>query len=135
MKSMKYDFKFFFRRQRPTAFLNPESVISDGGYLVVCPRLAEGGRIEEAADFFFGRSDGFLVPREEHGFDEGSASGDDNLCAAVFQADLGKQGRYEKGTVGVGEPSTWRRVSKAGAKEATFRTKASRPSGPYFRSR
>ena len=78
MKSMKYDFKFFFRRQLPTAFLNPESVISDGGHLVVCHELAEGGRIEEAADFFFGRSDGFLV--EEHGFGEGSASGDDNLC-------------------------------------------------------
>lgn len=66
MKSMKYDFKFFFRRQLPTAFLNPESVISDGGHLVVCHELAEGGRIEKGADFFFGRSDGFLV--EEHGF-------------------------------------------------------------------
>lgn len=104
MKSMKYDFKFFFRRQLPTAFLNPESVISDGGHLVVCHELAEGGRIEEAADFFFGRSDGFLV--EEHGFGEGSASGDDNLCRRLFQANLGKQGRHEKnGTVGVGEPS------------------------------
>ena len=101
MKSMKYDFKFFFRRQLPTAFLNPESVISDGGHLVVCHELAEGGRIEEAADFFFGRSDGFLV--EEHGFGEGSASGDDNLCRRFFQADLGKQGRHEKnGTVAVG---------------------------------
>ena len=104
MKNMKYDFKFFLRCQHPTASLNPKPVISEDRHLIICHELAEDGRIEEGADFFFGRSGGFLV--EEHGFGEGSASGDDYLCRRFFKADLGKQGRHEKnGTVGVGEPS------------------------------